>query len=160
MPPKSLVSLGFEGIPNFLTPTPFTWKTATPPEFIRTRKFEFMLLFLACLRRGRGGSLRDGFGGLTVRESTLPSFRLSYKIQDKEATVMVVKVVTVSAVVAVSVVTATPSTSTALFSYILIRFRVVDRVAFPVSCYTAENPKELQLVKNRAPPHPTRLGVK
>ena len=47
----------------------------------------------------------------TVLESTLPSFRLSYKIQDKEATVTVLAV---SAVVAVSVVTATPLNSTPL----------------------------------------------
>ena len=46
-----------------------------------------------------------------VLESTLPSFRLSYKIQDKEANVTVLTVSAVSAVVAVvavSVVTATP----------------------------------------------------
>ena len=40
-----------------------------------------------------------------VLESALPSFRLSYKVQDKEATVTVLMV---SAVVAVLVVTATP----------------------------------------------------
>ena len=43
-----------------------------------------------------------------VLQSTLPSFHLSYKIQDKEATVTVLTVLAVSAVVAVSVVTATP----------------------------------------------------
>ena len=42
---------------------------------------------------------------LAVLENTLPSFRWSYKIQDKEATVTVL---TVMAVMAVSVVTATP----------------------------------------------------
>ena len=43
-----------------------------------------------------------------VLQSTLPSFRLSYKIQDEEATVTVLTVLGVSAVVAVSVVTVTP----------------------------------------------------
>ena len=51
-----------------------------------------------------------------VLESTLPSFCLSYKIQDKEATVMVLAV---SAVVAVSVVTATPLKLNTPFSDIL-----------------------------------------
>ena len=41
-------------------------------------------------------------------QSTLPCFRLSYKIQDKEATVKVLTVLAVSAVVAVSVVTVAP----------------------------------------------------
>ena len=45
---------------------------------------------------------------LTVLESTLPSFRLSHKMQHNEATVAVLTVLAVSAVVAVSVVTATP----------------------------------------------------
>ena len=45
---------------------------------------------------------------LTVLESTLPSFRLSSKIQEKEAVVAVLTVLAVSAVVEVSVVTATP----------------------------------------------------
>ena len=43
-----------------------------------------------------------------VLESTLSSFRLSYKIQDKEATVTVLTVLPVLPVVAVSVVTAIP----------------------------------------------------
>ena len=43
-----------------------------------------------------------------VLESTVPSFRLSYAIQDKEAPVTVLMVLAVSAVVAVSVVMATP----------------------------------------------------
>ena len=67
----------------------------------------------------------DGKGGLSLRgvafmtvlavltvsvvlQSGLPSFRLSYAIQDKEATVTVLTVLAVSAVVAVSVVTVTP----------------------------------------------------
>ena len=45
---------------------------------------------------------------LAVLESTSPSFSLSYKIQDNEATVAVLTVLAVSAVMAVSVVTATP----------------------------------------------------
>ena len=45
---------------------------------------------------------------LAVLQSTLPSFRLSYKIHDQQPTVTVLKVLAVSAVVAVSVVTATP----------------------------------------------------
>ena len=39
IPPKSLVSLGFEGHTELFDPHPFTWKTPTPPENIRTRKF-------------------------------------------------------------------------------------------------------------------------
>ena len=54
----------------------------------------------------KGGSLHDAFGGFDgfggSGKQLVPSFRLSYKIQDKEATV------TVSAVAAVSVGTATP----------------------------------------------------
>ena len=49
-----------------------------------------------------------------VLESTLPSFRLAYKMQDKEATVTILMVLAVLAVVAVSVVTATPVNSTPL----------------------------------------------
>ena len=45
---------------------------------------------------------------LAALESTLPSVRLSYKIQHIEATVAVLTVLAVSAVVAVSVMTATP----------------------------------------------------
>ena len=45
---------------------------------------------------------------LAVLEITLPSFRWSYKIHDKEATVTDLTVLAVLAVVAVSVVTATP----------------------------------------------------
>ena len=43
-----------------------------------------------------------------VLQSALPSFRLSYKLQDQEATMTILTVLAVSAVVAVSVVTATP----------------------------------------------------
>ena len=43
-----------------------------------------------------------------VLDSTLPSFRLSYKIQDKEATVTALTVLAISTAVVVSVVTATP----------------------------------------------------
>ena len=50
----------------------------------------------------RGVAFMTALAVLTVLESTLPSFCLSYKIQCQETTV------TVSAVVAVSVVTATP----------------------------------------------------
>ena len=45
---------------------------------------------------------------LTVLESTLPSFCISYKIKDREGTMTVLTVLAVPAVVAVSVVTATP----------------------------------------------------
>ena len=45
---------------------------------------------------------------LAVLESALPSFCLSYKTKDKEATVAVFTVLAVSAVMAVSVMTATP----------------------------------------------------
>ena len=45
---------------------------------------------------------------LTVLESTLPSFCLSYKIQHNEAAVAVLTVLAVSAAMAVSVMTATP----------------------------------------------------
>ena len=37
IPPKSLVSLGFEGHTELSGPHPFTWKTPTPPENIRTK---------------------------------------------------------------------------------------------------------------------------
>ena len=39
IPPKSLVSLGSEGHTELLAPHPFTWKTPTPPESIRTKQF-------------------------------------------------------------------------------------------------------------------------
>ena len=45
---------------------------------------------------------------LAVLENTLPSFRWSYKLQDKEATVTVLTALALLAVVAVSVMTATP----------------------------------------------------
>ena len=56
----------------------------------------------------RGVAFMTVLAVLTVLESTLPSFCLSYKIQHSEATVAVLTVLAVSAVVAVSVVTATP----------------------------------------------------
>ena len=46
IPPKNLVSLGFEGHTKLFGPHPLTWKTLTPPEDIRTKKFRFGLLFL------------------------------------------------------------------------------------------------------------------
>ena len=46
-PPKSLVSLGFEGRTELFGPHPFKWKTPTPPEDTRTKKFGFGFLFLA-----------------------------------------------------------------------------------------------------------------
>ena len=45
---------------------------------------------------------------LAVLESTLPSFCLSYKIQQNEASVAILTVLAVSAVMPVSVMTATP----------------------------------------------------
>ena len=53
---------------------------------------------------------------VTVLQSTLPSFRLSYKIQDQEeATVTAWTILAVSAVIAVSVGTATPPLNNPLF---------------------------------------------
>ena len=46
--PKSLVFLGFERRTELSGPHQFTWKTHTPPEDIRTKKFGFGFLFLAC----------------------------------------------------------------------------------------------------------------
>ena len=46
VPPKSLFSLGFKGHTEPFGPHPFTWKTPTPPEDIRTKKFGFGFLFL------------------------------------------------------------------------------------------------------------------
>ena len=43
---KSLVSLGFEGHTELFDHHPFTWKTPTLPEGIRTSKFRFGFLFL------------------------------------------------------------------------------------------------------------------
>ena len=54
-----------------------------------------------------------------VLETTLPSLRLSYTIQGKEATLTVLTVLAVLAVVAVSVVTATPLKTQPPFSDIL-----------------------------------------
>ena len=44
--PKSLVYLGLEGQTERFAPHPFTWKTPTPPEDIRTKKFGFGFLLL------------------------------------------------------------------------------------------------------------------
>ena len=57
--------------------------------------------------------------GLAVLESTLRSFCLSYKVQDKEATVTVLTVSAVMAVIAVLVVTVTPHKTQPPFSDIL-----------------------------------------
>ena len=38
IPPKNLVSLGFEGTYRTFCPHPFTWKALTPPEDIRTNR--------------------------------------------------------------------------------------------------------------------------
>ena len=73
---------------------------------------------------GKGGLSLRGVAFMTVLvvltisaalKSTLPTFRLSYKIQDKEATVTVLTVLAVSAVLAVSVVAATPLKLNPLF---------------------------------------------
>ena len=44
IPPKSLVSLGFEAHTELFGPHTFTWKTPTPPEDIQTKKFPFSSL--------------------------------------------------------------------------------------------------------------------
>ena len=46
IPPKNLVFLGFGGHTELFGPHPFTWKTPTLPEDIRTKKFGFGFLFL------------------------------------------------------------------------------------------------------------------
>ena len=56
----------------------------------------------------RGVAFMTVLAVLTVLESTLPSFCLSYKIQYQETTVTVLTVLAVLAVVAVAEVTATP----------------------------------------------------
>ena len=61
---------------------------------------------------------------LAVLQSTLPSFRLSYKIQDQEATVTVLTALAVSAFMAVSVVTATPLKLNPPFPVILKELRL------------------------------------
>ena len=48
-PPKKFDFPGFEGHTELFGPHPFTWKTPTPPENIRTQKFRF-LLFFSCLK--------------------------------------------------------------------------------------------------------------
>ena len=44
---KKFDSLGFEGHTELFGPHPFTWKTPTPPENIRTQKFRFGFFFRA-----------------------------------------------------------------------------------------------------------------
>ena len=53
IPPKKFGFLGFEGHTELFGPHPFTWKSPTPPEEIRTKKFWFGFLFssLKLLRR-------------------------------------------------------------------------------------------------------------
>ena len=46
IPPKKFDSLCFEGHIELFGPHPFTWKTPTPLENIRTKKFGFGFLFL------------------------------------------------------------------------------------------------------------------
>ena len=43
---QKLISLGFEKHTKSVDPNPFTWKTPTPMEDIRTQNFDFVLLFL------------------------------------------------------------------------------------------------------------------
>ena len=45
IPPKKFDFPGFEGHPELFGPHPFTWKTPTSPENIRTPKFGFVLFF-------------------------------------------------------------------------------------------------------------------
>ena len=46
IPPKNMVSLGFEGNTELFGPHAFTWKTLTPPEDVRAKKFGFGFLSL------------------------------------------------------------------------------------------------------------------
>ena len=46
-PGKKFDSLGFEGHTELFGPHPFTWKTPTPPENIRTQKIRFGFFFRA-----------------------------------------------------------------------------------------------------------------
>ena len=50
IPPQKFDSLGFEGHTELFGPHPFTWKTPTPPENIRTQKFRFGFFFRAWLK--------------------------------------------------------------------------------------------------------------
>ena len=47
IPPKKFDFPGFEGHTELFGPHPFTWKTPTPPENIRSKKFGFGFVFLA-----------------------------------------------------------------------------------------------------------------
>ena len=64
IPPKSLVSLAFEGHTEVFGPHPFTLKTPTPPENIRTKKF------------GLGGLYRKG--GTPKKGGTLAPPQIRY----------------------------------------------------------------------------------
>ena len=71
--------------------------------------------FIRMLKRGvefKGGSLHDGFESV-VLESTWLSFCLSYKIQQKGATVTILVVL---AVMAVSIMTPLPTSRLSKFS--------------------------------------------
>ena len=60
IPPKSLVSLGFEAHTELFGPHPFTWKTPTPPENSRTKKFRFGFLFLPSHDMGQSNCVLPG----------------------------------------------------------------------------------------------------
>ena len=49
IPPKKFDFPGFEGRMELFGPHPFTWKTPTPLENIRTKKFGFGFLFLSLI---------------------------------------------------------------------------------------------------------------
>ena len=51
--PKRFDFPGFEGHTELLGPHQFTWKTSSPPENIRTRKFGFVLFLRARFRGDR-----------------------------------------------------------------------------------------------------------
>ena len=44
VPPKTLISLGFKGHTELVGPHTFTWKTTTPPEDIKIKKYVFVLV--------------------------------------------------------------------------------------------------------------------
>ena len=90
---------------TFLERTP-TLKPQAVPTFHRTRMFKG--IFLRITEKGglslRGVAFMTVLAVLTVLailENTLPSFRWSYKLQDKEATATVLTALAVLAVVAV-----------------------------------------------------------
>ena len=59
IPPKKFDFSGFEGHTELFGPHPFTWKTPTPPENIRTQKFGFGFLFFVPDGPLRGSSCRN-----------------------------------------------------------------------------------------------------